>query len=331
MAILWLDGFDHYTTATGADAIRTPMVAGNYNAMGTTSYYSAGGRTGGCVYLAGRSNGGPRDCLFKNLGVHQVLTMGIAHWRPDTVSRWRMGFARSSEISNNTGLASTFCGITIGAIDISVYWGGVVVGVLPIEIFSRWDYFEIHVDLDQNYLHVKMNGETICEYYGIAVVYDQMGTYFQATTGTNAYFDDLYITTGEFLGPQRCFTLLPNADDLPQEWVPSAGTVGFSKINKVPAVAADFIQADASGTVSKFGFTTVPLNRGIVNGANVSLRAGLTDPGVGGVKATLDCGGVQVGGEKNITQSQSYFNSIFQLIGKTVEDVGAATVSIEKV
>jgi len=291
MALVHIDGFDHYGTTANMLQV--------YNSVGgrgliTTTPINVRTGTGALQVDSIRFNPGG---VSKSVAPLRLYTSGVSISRQGTSNAVpTMGLYFDATVGSfNSG----FCIASTGAI--VAIGNGSTIGTSAINVFQpgKKQYFEAQcfVHPTAGFMIVKCDDVVVLNLQNVNtgnydINFITLGSPGNESDG-NWYYDDFYITnnTGPnntgFLSPIRARTLYATADILPQDWVPDTGTVGFSRINKVPALdAASYIQANNVNDTSKFSFTALPANTNYISGIAVITRSSKDDNGT----ATYRCG-----------------------------------------
>lgn len=287
MALLWFDGFDHYTntnSTSGFDA----FVAGIYstdntNVVGSAEMPELGSR----AFRAsgsGVSGVGIRWLLGKSDTTDGTYGLGF-HLYIGTLQQTKRfaGFTDSVGTikfqigANSSGQLEIYSGSGTGAI-LATGSNQVPVGELL--------HFEIKIiqHPTEGSIEVRVNGQTW-------VVADNINTstgissfFLRSSSGTgtaNYYYDNLYFWDGtgddnnDWLGERNVYTLMPASDGSETDWVLSTGSDGYALINGVPP-GSGYIEALNVGDVSSFGLGDLPTTDINIIGMRMSVSASKT-------------------------------------------------------
>jgi hypothetical protein len=254
MALIFMDGFDHYATADMAK--KWSAVVGN--TIATTQ-----GRRGG-----GALNGGASasNYLSKTLpGNFSTLIVGFAFnpsgSYPSSSSKvlefLDAGTNQCSLLVNLDGtLLVNRLGTTIGS----------TTAAIPLSGFS---YIEIKITFHNTAgtVDLRLNGTSVLSLTGLNTRNTanafansvRLGQY--GSSQSNSYFDDFYIcdTSGtlnnNFLGDVRIDTLFPNADGSNSQFTPSTGTAHFACVDETLPLTSDFVSASTIGFKDSYALT----------------------------------------------------------------------------
>lgn len=284
MALLYMDGFDHYTPA--ADVRPSLLGAGLW-----IDFSPAGGPTAridDMPVIGGRA-------LHCRLQVPGVTTAPMAAMRlPRFITpgdRIKVGFHLYVEnfatIRGNTGLmgwgqsggAPSF---TLGVTDTGLLrWHNGGLSATPtnsaVSLAAEVLYhveWETYFHATQGSIEVRINGETVFTLTNLNTspvnldhlhfIPVQLGS-GGSTNTSGARFKNLFLTDAsgtamnDWLGPCKIATVFPNADKAPQDWDLSTGTNAFDLVNNVPAApTTEFVSASEVGDEVAFGFANLP-------------------------------------------------------------------------
>lgn len=337
MALLWIDGFDHYTTST---TNATDFLTGAYNALGPgiQAMPELGGlglqfpnlitglsnHDGRVERILGEKTSGMLGVGFHYYGgsghlsttAHRLLTLR------DTVSnvtRFALGVTAGGALTIRQGLASSVLGTastdmatnTLYHIELQYHWG---VGDGKIE--------------------VRLNGETVIDVDDLTIDDPINALRLGVRNGTATYdvihFDNLYIydeTSGgvnDWIGERRIYTLRPDEDLSPQEWDLSTGSDAYDLLNNLPSDPDnDYIESLEPEDESRFGLDNLPTTDIAVVGVMVAVQGQKTGTDPGSIAFGVN-GGEQ---SKSLTTDQAlWFSSIYEENPVTEEGWTAAAV-----
>jgi len=252
MALLFMDGFDHYATAE---------ILKKWTGMGTslggqTIDFSKGRRPGGGAMIIS-SNGGWAHKLMP--GAYATLIMGFAFW-PNSNGDANAYFAEFFE-SDATHLslgfnASNQIFVKRGG------WNGTVLGTasgaLPV---AAWSYVEVKMTIHDTAgaVEVRVNGVPVLLLADVDTRQGgSLGKITNVRIGGNLFsysagYDDLYVcdTSGahnnDFLGDVRIDVLVPNGLGTYQDWTPSTGTDHAALVDETTPNTTDYLTGVTPG------------------------------------------------------------------------------------
>jgi len=284
MALLFMDGFDHYATADGTEKWYM------FSAVATAS----GGRTNGYAATA------------QGLGVNLALGTG-----PTVIVGAAFKTGSYFEITVVDGIADSIrnggqCSIYF-AVDgsINLYRrqsasGTFIVGTATnIWKANVWNYVEVKLFLDQSVgtAEVRLNGAVVAAWTG-------RDTCFQATTNATAVVitgpstnnvDDVYICDGtgavnnDFLGECRIVTLLPQTDAVAAgsnaDFTCSSSTDHGALVDEAaPDDDTSYLSSSTLNHVDSWEYPALGYT-GTIKGVQMSLSAKKTDSGTRAIAA----------------------------------------------
>lgn len=261
MALLFIDGFDHYATAD---------LNKKYQFVSFASITAGGGRRGGgCVSLTSSLGG---SAIARTIPITSNIIVGAAVSR-----RSSQGGSYIFRLSNGGNTAASLA-YSSGFLTITNANNAVIGTSVPITTLGVgiWNYIEwkmlIADSIPANSCIVKVNG--------VEVLNLPAGTDTKFTTTSPTTFDtvrlgassiplemdvdDFYIadTTGltnnNFLGDIRIDTLLPTADGTYTDGVPSTGTESWSILDNVPATTSSYVTLTNVGAKETVQFSNLP-------------------------------------------------------------------------
>jgi hypothetical protein len=333
MALLWMDGFDHWGTgATG----RSNMLDGAYAEVNTNS-----GPTNS------RSRTGVNSCFLTptgtiGLGLRRVFpgstktvaAVGYALWLnelPDDSNELSLVSFRNT----SNGARVTISMDTTGRA--TVIQGGVdfpsdpVLHTTdaPVFVAGAWQFLECRADVVGD-IELRVNGVTVISLAGQS--WASSGNFAQVIIGPSAdgvsmWIDDLFAwdDTGDynndFLGDRRVLTILPDADTLQADWSISGAADGYAAIDDIPPDDdTSYIESDTINDVSEFEIAELPAE--VVSVAGVFTQAYMrkTDAGEGSVQVSMVSAAigsppmpaVALGVDRAMTTAYTYYQDIFE-------------------
>lgn len=358
MALLWIDGFDHYTTTNGADfpdveggayavnhkfEVRTMPELGGFG-IRTTNFVGNAHEWGRKVLPSAVSSG------VLGVGFHYYLhtgelsnssnTYGIVSFRSaGGAGLYHIGFSQGSN--------------SFGTPTLSIYQGTNTTPIATsVSTLSENTLFHIEVQIGiasgTGYIEARVNGETYVRAdnlttNGTAIAGVSLMSTVNGNTSWNQghYYDNLYIYDGtgsvnnDWLGERNVFTLMPDGDSLDQDWTPSAGSDGYAMIDEIPADdGATYVESTTVGDTSNFTVAALPSSNIAILGVQTVLKATKTgtDPATVSFGPQGDLGAAQA-----MTQDEyRYYHSISEIDPSTtnpwlLSDVNSLIVELERV
>lgn len=316
MALLWMDGFDHYSNT------ETFMLDGLYaQASGILS--SSPVRTGLRSLLIDQGT-----ILRKVLpSGRAAVGVGMGLYFPQIPSI--NNNAVLIDFRDNTNTRHVAVGVTsTGALE--VFSGVSYLGTTaPVLTANAWHHLEMAVGFSNTVgtVEIRVNGVTVLSLTGQDTVSTanvqcaQVASFNTAGSPTsNFYIDDLFIwdTLGshnnDFIGDRRVLRLLPNADTAETDWVRNTGSNDFEAIDEVPPDDdATYVEATAATDRSEYGMEN--LGAEVVNVAALMTlpRIKKTDAGTANAQISLVSGAsVTAGADRPITTAYTYWPDVFE-------------------
>lgn len=325
MALKYIDGFAHYTTAevTGS-ATRLFNVAPdlwsfgyNQSVIAGTTYYhiwtmpSLGTKGVRLLpYYAASSQGGWALALKSPVSFVSGGTIGVGfHFYAENFTDTRGLFGFTNGPSNNT--SRTFSVGTSG--NLRYYSGGQVSGTLlgdsGSNLLSTQTLYHFEAKI---YLHdtagtvdVRINGQPFMSITNVDTLstdwtHISFGGAVSANAGswylTNLFiWDDSGSVNNDWLGERIVYTIFPDADTADADWTLSTGSDGYNLINDVPPDGdTNYLESATAGDESIFGLQDLPVAGVSISGIQVFAHAKKDEA----AEASILAGPVTSGGTK---------------------------------
>ena len=292
MSIIWLDGFESYGVDSG-DVLETEMLRYGYDIV------EAGSSSNPIFILTdGRNFGKALTCrnryniqkllrisALKDGATDNVRTIGFAIRKSANYYQYAEMTLFSIRSETDGHQIGVYLSLS-GSLDIKPSGSSSTVYASIPTLAGDWNYIEIKIVCDNSAgsLQVKHNGQEVFYETGL----DTQSVYSSNKIGYITLYaiqgvsiDDLYVTTGEFLGPITLECLTPDADLGTTTWLASSGSDHYAMINGQP-MSDDYIYAsENSGTrddyVSMSNLQNVNTD---ILGVYVAVAAQVTSPGV---------------------------------------------------
>jgi hypothetical protein len=361
MAILWMDGFNHYRDFKGdlspyisqGEQYGYDDVTGLYEEVHdytTVIYDGEDNRT----YVMGDKNYDHMDFSLNNeqtviVGWHAYLGAG---WTAYPMLRFRDSVNGATQITLDGSLGRRLQ-VWRGDGDSGTLLGTSTAGLsLP----WHWVFIEVKVHIDNSpngYVEVRVDGETVIDVSGVdtantvALYTDQLYWGYMERMSVN----NLYVTDGEvdtpktdadgFLGPIQIVTLMPNGDNSPNQWTRSAGTENWENVDEKKSTNPDttYNYTGTTGNVDSYTFSDLSTAGGTwtVLAVDSIIRAQRADA-VSAESITVTTGS-QTPVSNNVTEVEgagnywNYFHNIYEYSSGTTDwtetTVNALTVDVE--
>lgn len=341
MQLVYVDGFDHYTSASGGAGNRIyeldpawsvpPQAIANHG--GLLAMPVLGGKGLYAYWDAGTNSSGNLN-FFKDLGLGvssgDIVAAGFHFCMTNQPGADGLGaicaFAAGATVADFLCLK---VGPT-GALQVRTRVGGTLhgtsIGVLSTDTVYHIE-FQIYLHASLGEVHVRVDGVPFLDItdintlaitpVGIGFIADAVGG---SSTAQGCYIDNLYVwkDTGAYsntwMGELMVATLLPMSDESPQDWSLASGSDAYAMIDNVPANPAQYIEADTATETSRFGVQNLADPNATVVGVAVNVRAHKTGSGTTTIDYGVVSGGVEeLGGTGDLTQNvNSYHQHIVE-------------------
>lgn len=355
MALLWMDGFDHYGTgATGVANMLDGVWAGHI----ASDIVSDRSRTGANSLKLNQVIINPEGARRVFPGATKAIVgIGYALWMdelPGTNNSQQVFSLHNSSNTPRVAIGMDTTGratLHMGSIDDATSF----TSTDPCFIAGAWQFLEARFDVSGT-VELRINGLVIFTQTGLTfgstgnlaqVVFGPRG--FSGSQDKDMWIDDLFAwdTTGsfnnDFIGDRRVRTYFPNADALPQEWSPGGQSQGYDCINEAtPNDDTDYILAPfgggipSNGIISEFGMQDIAEEIAGISGVQTYIRARKTEAGTCNVQVGMTSNAVTgPGTDRPITSEWTYWTDIFEADPDTggpwsKAGLDAATVNITR-
>lgn len=327
MSLLWMDSFDIYGDgATG----NTNMLEGVYaDITGIAAISTAQARTGANSFRFAQNVASFRRVFGADkteVGVGYALYMEslpVAENARNTLAMFQDNAA--------TGCVS-LCVTTTGQIEVRTGspTGTVVATSDPVLVTTAWQHVEMRVSIHATTgaVEVRVNGQTVINASNIDTRGSSTGITSQVRVGfTGAiggippiwYVDDIYAwdTAGtynnDFIGDKKVYFIVPNADTAVADWVPDAGTTGYTQIDEIPPVSTDYIQGNAVADESEFSMTNLPSDVTNILALQFYTKMLKTDAGDSNVQVAVVSGASSANGaDRPLTTNATVYTDVFE-------------------
>lgn len=263
MALIFIDGFDHYPTADLLE--KWNMRGGNFEVLGSNY-----GRFGGQGLRVYGTSGYLKKLI---LGSKSTIYFGGAFYKDTSGQTTAADFGMLS-FQDESSIVQIAVRLN-PSYGFSVYQGdGTLLGSSADSLVTdqKWYYLEAKVTISATVgvVEVKLNGTQIInltsqdtkngsDYIGyVSISGEIVNKYF--------YFDDLYIDDAQFHGDCRIRTFLPDVDGNSADFTRSTGSNDYECVDETPSNEdTDYISSDTLNHKSIFGITTgsLPTVKGI--------------------------------------------------------------------
>jgi len=255
MALLFIDGFDHYDH--GNDAGEKGYSGTNINFFAPSTTYKRFNGEGIHMQSSIINAEYPLDTTYTSIymGIAIRLSTGVA---PAYSSASPMfGFY------DENGVVQVRIHVT-AAREIVVYNGaGVLLGTSAIDLIpaTTWLYIEARCTVHNTtgVVVVRINNTEVLNLtnkdtrYGTEYI---KKVRFALVRNIDTWFDDFYIDSSQFHGDVTIKTFWPDSDETHQDWTPSAGNRFQCVDEQGPNDDTDYISSATVTDQNSFGFTT---------------------------------------------------------------------------
>lgn len=329
MAVIWMDGFDHYgATATG----RTAMLDGVYAELSNTMYPVTTNPRTGAHSLSFPGQGVARRVLG---AARATVGTGYAYYSTSLPTQDQNGTSGTVLMSfRNAGNAAN---ITIGMTttgQITVRQGSAAGTLIhttatPVIVAGAYQHIEmkLYSHVSAGTLEIRVNGVTVVSLTGINSN-SATGEVAQLafTGGVSGHaagvliddwfaWDDAGTENNDFLGDRRVRTLFPNGNTASAGWTAVGAASGYLCIDEAaPNDETDYLEA-AGGTTptSEFDFEDLPAV-GAVSAVQTYVRMRKTNAGTANAQVSLVSGAsVDAGTDRPITEAYTYYMDVSEL------------------
>lgn len=327
MALILMEGFDHYNTSAHQQLK-------GWNVVGLSSYVT--GRFAGQAFSTPNSNK-----LFTTSG---TIIAGFAV-RLGVVNAAFVSFFNVSTLhvdlrtDINGNLYATRNGTTIGSVSSTLLLTGV------------WYYIELKITISDTVgvVVVKVDGITALNLSGVdtqngittTMTAIALGT---LSTSTHAY-DDMYIlnTTGsapnnDFIGEKRITTIFPNGAGSSTQFTPSAGS-NYQNVDDTTSIDSDttYNSSSTPGHIDLYAFENTITGTSTINGIQTNLTVRKDDAGTRTVRPKIRHSSTNYDGTSaNLSASYTMLSEKFETnpgtgVAWTTSDVDNAEFGVELV
>lgn len=338
MAILWMDGFDHY--GTGSAGV-TKMLDGVWAAHINSTIDTSRSRTGiaSLKLIAGYqvSGEGSRRAFPGN--TKPVVGVGYAMWMDKLIDyNYTQQLFVISNASNNARISISMdttgrAAVHQGAVNTPA----VYTAAAPTFIAGAWQFIEARFDV-AGAVELRVNGVTIFSISGLTLA--STGNFAQFTvgpkyvykdgvsvyTGETFWIDDLFAwdTTGpfnnDFIGDRRVRAYYPDSDTAVSGMTPFGQAYGYQCIDEtVPNDETDYLlSATPTGSpptpiVSEFGIQPIDIEVAGISAVQTYTRMRKTDAGDCNIQVGMVSGAsVANGVDRPITTQWTYWQDVLE-------------------
>lgn len=277
MALIWADGFNQYGTSASI------ALANGYSDFNSNLVNNAAAARTGNIYATNSTV--THRFIRRPFPARNVIGIGCAYYVTGDVignffahvegSTFPISFRFTSNLTIQIHNSTNGNGSLIGETD-------------PCFTFATWFYLELKIDCPNGRVTLRVNGQEKLVINGLPIGAQTYNSFRMgkdsSVTATGNRMADFVIWDGtgtinnDFLGPRRCFCLMPNSNGPLQDWTPSVAPA-WGTIDERPPNTTDYIEAINPGAISEFGHEPLPVLTSGVAGIVVSAYAQKTDAG----------------------------------------------------
>jgi hypothetical protein len=285
MALLFMDGCEHYITADLAEKYTYVSSQAVSNTRARTGTYSISGGVHGIAVAASGATAIVGYGVYATAGGH-YCTVGLGGFASATYAHVSMRVETDGSVTVRNGISSS--ATILGQTSPAAFR------------FSMWNYVEIKIGLHDSTgtVTVKVNGTALLTLTGK----DTIGTPASATwnavewsNGATAWVDDIYLCDGsgglndDLLGEVRVVTLLPVTDAVAAgsnaDFTCSTSTDHGALVDDAaPNDDTDYVSSSTLNHVDSWEYPALGYT-GTIKGVQMSLSARKTDSGTRAIAA----------------------------------------------
>jgi len=350
MALLWMDGFDHYAAG---DTGRAQMTDGAWAEVSSSHQPEATTpRTGrhAIKYILGNSNNVARRVLG---GAKTTVGIGMA-FRMDELPTANDSCALMQFRDAGNAVNVTVCAQTTGVVSV---FRGVTTALLgqtavPVIFAETYQHIEVRASFALSALgtvEVRVNGVTVLSLQDVqtAVAYSecsQVTIYNNMTMASvvpTCYIDDVFAwddtgaTNNDFLGDRRVRLMVPDADTAVADWAIVGAASGYDAINDADRDdETTYINGDTpAGTpvMSEFSLENPVTGIGAIAAVQTVFLSRKTDAGDCNVQLSMLSGSsASEGTDHPLTEQYTYRHDVHPLNPDTGTPWTEATLTAAK-
>ena len=289
MALLWIDGFEHYGPGAVTPVYSSPTTYDssgviNCKYMGTYDFrhkISSNGSTGNCLYLDSTS----AYMMTPLLTTNRTMIVGFAFRMAQAEADGNIPIVDFRD-NNNYGETIGYRQLhinyrtTSNVTNFLIYRGNTLIGTSnAITHDNDWHYLEVKVYCDSTAGTVEIRLDEIVVYSGTGLDTQHRSNFnfysrilFNTVSYSGAYgsyyLDDLYICDGsgtsknDFLGTCNVETIVPTADVL-SDWAPATGNDNYAMLDDILQSSSNYIESGTSTDQATFETSNVATSNAI--------------------------------------------------------------------
>jgi hypothetical protein len=323
MAIIWMDGPDHYGTdnslcVQGPYAECTFSLTQNNGPLGVGAVFQA--NTLGDPVVIRKVLPGLRSAVGHGARYNYYVNLPGSN-RHNMICQWR-------DISNNPMF--TLWTLSTGALQlVSGATGGTIYTTDPLLVAQSWQHVEAYISTGATTgsFRLGIDSVTVVDVDGLSSLggYPDPAIAQIVVSGglsgsDNFRFRDWYIwdTSGSLnnsgmQGDRQVLTSFPTGDGAATDWTPSSGSEGWELIDGNPPDDTAWISANEADQTSNFDFGDVDTDITSISAVMVTSRLWKSDAGIATVNLQmLSSGDTGSGTDQAVSTEKVFYNQIFE-------------------
>ncbi len=312
MTLLYVDGFDYYSTAQ--IATKYPGVGG-----GASIESTSGRRSSGAIRF--NYAGSPTPPKIQLASGQSPLYFGFAFYN-NYSSFLGSSVGSPAWAFHTTGGSRQLIFLVLSDGRIRVQNNTTVLGTTTNTLVpGQWYYIELYATASptngQVQIHVNevqwlgLTGQNTVETGG-----GNFGqVHFQGPNGANTNdckYDDMYVHNSARLGDCRIDLIYPTGAGNYTQWTPSAGA-NWQCVDERPASESDYVYTSTVGQKDSYAFADLPTGGGTIYGVAVNMYAAKTGSTTRGVTPFTRLGSTDYNGnEALLTTGAAFFSHIYE-------------------
>lgn len=297
MALLWIDGFDHYTASHGTDF--SLVHGGAYDLVQKTQIRTMPVLGGYGIRSSIIGTGNVSEWLRKTLDTSRTSgLLGVG-------THFYVYNSQLDSVSNNYGIISFLSSNGAYRFHVGASWGTDNFTATALKIYAGTSttpiatsentlnpdtLYHIEVQIFQHategWIAARVDGvewvriediDTTASIGAVSLLTNISGT---NTWNQGNYYDNFYIyddtgsANNDWLGDRLVYTLMPTGDGVEEDWTPSSGSDGYAMVDEIPADGdTTTITSNNTGDVSQFSLPSSIPSGAEVLGVQVAVSA----------------------------------------------------------
>jgi len=333
MALLWIDGFDHYSAPADAESVgRLNMLDGAWAAAAVGGPSETYSRTGGQSLHIPSFSQTSADNYRRIFGSGlSTVGFGFAIYMP-TLASLIVGRAELFALTDSGNLKQlTFNLLATGAIEVRQGGAtGTLLGTTPdgTLVATAWQHVEVKAVISPTVgaVEIRVNGVTVISLSGVntgpatannLTFMRNASAFFQEF---DVYLDDIYAwdITGtynnDFVGDKRVLSLMPTDDTAVADWAITGAASGYAAISEIPPDDdVSYIDTQIVGQQSAFQVADLVGLYGAISAVMTTPLSRKTVAGTCNLQVSLLSGAAEApGADRPITENYTYYTDMFE-------------------